>query len=64
MENVIKVCLRHEDFIKFQKKSERNSLDFQTTEPVDAGIDLLDTRHGKIRGQSAALGENLESLGG
>ena len=61
MENVIKMCLCNEDFIKFQKKTERNSLDFQTAISVDACIDFLDSWHGEVRSKPTALGENLES---
>ena len=32
------MCLCNEDFIKFQKKTERNSLDFQTAISVDASL--------------------------
>ena len=45
--------------IKFQKKTERNSLDFQTAISVDACIDFLDSWHGEVRSKPTALGDNL-----
>ena len=46
---------------KISKKTERNSLDFQTAISVDTRVDFLDSWHGKVRSKPTALGENLES---